>query len=103
MFQPEFDEERVVKQTPQAGVEDVTDPRIDLLVSSGEPERYLMPDLFDEQLDKVQAFLEKEGLEVGTVVYRFYPGIKKGHVAKQFPGPGSLVTKDDKINLEVSR
>jgi serine/threonine-protein kinase len=103
VFLSEVDQEQVILQTPEAGLEDVTNPKIDILVSTGEPERFLMPDLLDQNLNKVKAFLEEQGFEVGTVVYRFYPDFRKGNVVRQFPEPGSLVTKKDKVNLEVSR
>ncbi len=93
----------VSSQYPPPGSETAVSPRINLLVSKGDPQAFVMPDLLGRNLNEVKPFLEGRGFELASIQYDFYRNANRGTVVKQFPEPGYLVTKEDSINLEVAR
>lgn len=100
---PGVDEDVVIQQDPEAGSTSATDSRISLLVSEGPPGRFSMPDLRGRNLNEVEPFLNTRGFEVESITYRFYRGVVKGTVVKQYPEPGNLLLEGDPVNLEVAR
>ncbi len=67
------------------------------------PPPYIMPDLIDQPIEDVRAFLEARGLTVGTVKFEAYPGIRDGIIIRQFPLRGAPVSARDPITIVVTR
>ncbi|MFQ5738807.1 MAG: PASTA domain-containing protein [Acidobacteriota bacterium] len=103
MASEDIEEGRVFQQLPPPESSDVLSPEIDLLISRGSRDRYIMPDLTGQSLNQVQPFLEKAGLDLDRISYRFYGNVKKGTVVRQFPQSGYLLEANGSINLEVAR
>ena len=77
---------------------------VSLLVAVPPPPRsYVMPDLIDRALDEVRPSLEARGLNVSTVKYESYPGIRDGIIIRQYPLRGAPVSSKDPISVVVSR
>lgn len=98
-----FDKDVVLSQDPEPGSSDVSNSKINLLVSSGDPGRFLMPDLTDRNLNVVEPLLREAGFQVDSITYRFYANARKGTVVKHFPEPGSLLVAKASVHLEVAR
>jgi beta-lactam-binding protein with PASTA domain len=67
------------------------------------PPTYVMPDLIDQPLDQIRASLEMRGLNISTVKYEAYPGIRDGIIIRQYPLRGAPVNSRDPITVVVSR
>ncbi len=93
----------VVRQYPTPQSREVVSQKIDVLVNTPRPMRFIMPDLMGQNIAVVTAFLETNSLKVRPPVYREYQNADKGEVVKQYPEPGYMVTREDLIGLEVAR
>jgi beta-lactam-binding protein with PASTA domain len=94
---------QIVQQFPPPDSKDLLSPEIDVLVSGGFLERYVMPDVSGQSLNTVLLYFEKNDFKLGNVQYGDYPDAVRGAVVKQFPEPGYVLTEQDTINLEVAR
>lgn len=100
---PGTGEDEVLQQFPAPGAEEVLRRAIDLLVNRSSPNRYIMPDVTDQDLNQVIPFLERSSLKLGKIQYRAHHDVSKGTVVKQFPEPGYMLRETDSIHLEVAR
>ncbi|MGL4743260.1 MAG: Stk1 family PASTA domain-containing Ser/Thr kinase, partial [Dermatophilaceae bacterium] len=75
---------------------------VELIVSKG-PERYLVPDVIDADLDEARARLGKENLAVGRVTKEFNDDIADGRVISSDPAAGASLKRDTPVGLVVSR
>jgi len=94
---------QIVQQFPPPDSKDLLSPEIDVLVSRGFLERFVMPDVTGQSLNSVLLYFEKNDFKLGNVRYRDYPDAARGAVVKQFPEPGYILTEQETINLEVAR
>ena len=94
---------QIVQQFPPPDSKDLLSPEIDVLVSGGFLERYVMPDVTGQSLNSVVLYFEKNAFKLGDIRYGDYPDAARGAVVKQFPEPGYLLTEQETINLEVAR
>ena len=94
---------QIVQQFPPPDSKDLLSPEIDVLVSRGFLERYVMPDVSGQSLNSVLLYFEKNDFKLGNVRYGDYPDAARGAVVKQFPEPGYILTEQETINLEVAR
>ncbi|TDI15661.1 MAG: PASTA domain-containing protein [Acidobacteria bacterium] len=94
---------QIVQQFPPPDSKDLLSPEIDVLVSGGFLERYVMPDVTGQSLNSVVLYFEKNAFKLGNIRYGDYPDAARGAVVKQFPEPGYLLTEQETINLEVAR
>ncbi|TDI09182.1 MAG: PASTA domain-containing protein [Acidobacteria bacterium] len=94
---------QIVQQFPPPDSKDLLSPKIDVLVSGGFLERYVMPDVTGQSLNSVVLYFEKNAFKLGNIRYGDYPDAARGAVVKQFPEPGYLLTEQETINLEVAR
>ena len=100
---PATREEEVIRQYPPANSKQILGRKIDVLVSSGDPTRYVMPNVTGLGLNKVLLLFERNGVKVGRIQYRSYPNVPKGIIVKQFPEPGHILRGKNVVNLEVWR
>ena len=94
---------QIVQQFPPPDSKDLLSPEIDVLVSRGFLERYVMPDVTGQSLNSALLYFEKNDFKLGNVRYGDYPDAARGAVVKQFPEPGYILTEQETINLEVAR
>lgn len=100
---PATREEEVIRQYPPANSKQILSPKIDVLVSSGDSARYVMPNVTGLGLNRVLLLFERNGVKVGRIQYGSYPNVRKGFIVKQFPEPGHILVEKKAVNLEVSR
>ena len=67
------------------------------------PTTYVMPDLIDRAIDEIRPALEARSLNITTVKYEAYPGIRDGIIIRQYPLRGAPVSSRDPITVVVSR
>ena len=103
MSMSEIPKGQIVQQFPPPDSKDLLSPEIDVLVSGGFLERYVMPDVTGQSLNAVLLYFEKNDFKLRNIRYRDYPDAARGAVVKQFPEPGYVLTEQDTINLEVAR
>jgi serine/threonine-protein kinase len=94
---------RVVQQFPAPDSIGGGSRKIDILVSLESTDRYIMPDVMGQNLNRVRFFFEKNGFKLGKVQYANYQDVPRGSVVKQFPEPGYVLAKNYFVNLEVAR
>ena len=96
-------EERIVRQSPAAGVDVDHQAPIDLFLSLGNAaDTFVMPDLVYREYEGVRKFFERRGFRVGSVKYEPYEGIEPGVVLRQFPLAGHRLGRTDVISLVVA-
>ncbi len=92
----------VVAQQPVGGSRVERDAPIDLfLAMENRKETYLMPDLFNRDLDTVRHYFEQRGFRLGRVSYETYDGVAPGTVLRQYPLAGHPLHRGDVIALGV--
>jgi beta-lactam-binding protein with PASTA domain len=100
----ESNKDIVIAQEPSPGIEVMRNSRVNLLVSLGpRPEEFVMPDLEGENASQVLSFLRQNGLRIGNVRRRIYPGASPGIVIQQYPQAGYKVNRESIINLWISQ
>jgi beta-lactam-binding protein with PASTA domain len=117
---PNVNPEEVVAQVPPPDARDVTSPAVSLLLSQQpSASAYVMPNFVGHQLAEAKAKISKAGLQLASVEYEHTednndsqtelppPLARKvpisGKIAKQSPPPGSRVTAETQIKLEVEQ
>lgn len=94
----------IVAADPPKGTVVTAQTPVSLLVSVPQaPLSWVMPDLIDQSLERIRHDLESRGLNITTVKYETYPGLRDGVIIRQFPVRGSPVSARDGISLVVSR
>ncbi len=98
------DKDIIIAQEPPPGIDVLRSSRINLLVSLGPwPEEFLMPDLEGKNASQVLSFLRQNGLRIGNVRRKIYPGAPPGIVIQQYPQAGYKVNRESIINLWISQ
>ena len=92
---------KVLAQFPPAGSSSAVTPRIDILIESGGPTSYVMPEFLGKSVNEVKPFLNSEKMKLDRVHYRLQHGTQKGTVIGQFPRPGHVVKSNQGIRLAV--
>jgi len=101
---PRYPAGRVIVQKP--GPDEVVERNsaVGLLLSQGaREERFVMPDLIEQRVDRVIPWLKGLEFKVADIQYRYYPGRSAGFILGQFPPAGYRIQKRNLITLEVSR
>jgi eukaryotic-like serine/threonine-protein kinase len=94
----------IQQQDPQPGSQEVADPTVNVLVSSGRiEESFVMPDVVGKRLDQIAGRIRNEGFQLGKLSYRKASGTEAGVIIQQQPQAGHRVLKSDSIILEVSQ
>ena len=60
------------------------------------------PKLIGKSLKDAESYLEKSGLKVGKIEYRYSPGLLPNTVMEQSPSEDSLIKTDGEVDLVVS-
>lgn len=93
----------VIAQNPPGESKYSKKGKVDLLLSRGPSEKsYIMPDLIGKKLDFAKKVLEEIGLVVGRVEREAYEGVEVDVVISQNPKPGTIIKKENLVNLVVS-
>ena len=92
---------KVLAQSPPSGSNSAVTPRIDILMESGRPTSYVMPEFLGKSLNEVKPFLNGKRMKLDRVHYRLQHGTQKGTVIGQFPRPGHVVKSNQGIRLAV--
>jgi serine/threonine-protein kinase len=102
----------VFSETVQAGRVAATDPApgqsvskhgtVVLDVSKG-PERYPVPNVTGQSLDKAEAALTGTKLAVGSVTQAFSDSVPKDHVVSSDPAAGTRLAPDKPVDLVLSK
>jgi beta-lactam-binding protein with PASTA domain len=100
---PEGEASVVAYQFPKPGTQEGTDPTVNILISLGPAQYFIMPDLIGRPAELVASRARNEGFHVGKMNYRKYPGVEAGVVIQQKPQAGYRLTKSDVIMLDVSQ
>jgi beta-lactam-binding protein with PASTA domain len=117
---PNVNPEEVVAQVPPPDARDVTSPAVSLLLSQQpSASAYVMPNFVGRQLAEAKAKISKAGLQLASVEYEHTednndsqtelpPPLPRkvpisGKIAKQSPPPGSRVTAETQIKIEVEQ
>jgi eukaryotic-like serine/threonine-protein kinase len=96
-------EDHVVSQFPVPDSDENISDNIDVLVTRGKPQEYVMPNLVGMDLSRTLRLLRDFGFDVDQIRYRRYTGVSRGSVVRQFPQPGYRLAPDLAIDLEVAR
>jgi len=76
---------------------------VGLLVNRGLSDpAYVMPDLIGRDVERVRVAFEARGFRVGGVKSQAYEGASAGTILRQFPQPGSPVTRKDALSFVVA-
>lgn len=93
----------VIAQNPPGESKYSKKGKVDLLLSRGPFEKsYIMPDLIGKKLDLAKKVLEEIGLVVGRVEREVYDGVELDVIINQNPKPGTIIKKENLVNLVVS-
>jgi beta-lactam-binding protein with PASTA domain len=100
---PEIPADIVMQQNPPSGTR-AASLRVNLLVSTDEPQpAYIMPAMVGMQLQEADRQISIAGLKVAKTTYVSPTQWLKGTVIEQTPDPGSKVTSDTPIELQVAQ
>ncbi len=100
---PNLPADSVLQQTPSPGTL-AESPRVDLLVSQTGPQpAYVMPRLMGMPLLDADHMFVSSGLKLAKTTLIPSPQWPKGTVIQQTPDPGSRITDETPIELEVSQ
>jgi len=118
---PNTNPEEVVAQVPPPDAKDVTSPAVSLLLSQRpSAPAYVMPDFVGRRLAEAKEKISRAGLQPASVQFeQAAPGDSdsqtelaatapskvpvSGRIARQSPPPGSRVTPDTQIKIEVAQ
>jgi beta-lactam-binding protein with PASTA domain len=117
---PNVNPEEVVAQVPSPDARDVTSPAVSLLLSQRpSAPAYVMPNFVGRRLAEVKAKISQAGLQLASVEFEQIennndsqtdlprPLPRKvptsGKISKQSPPPGSRVTAETQIKIEVEQ
>jgi serine/threonine-protein kinase len=94
------EEDHVIRQSPEAGLEIDAGDTVSLVVSSG-PAAVRVPDVINQPQDSAEAEITGAGLEV-SVVTAPSDDVDEGLVISQDPAPGTEVEPGDTVEILVS-
>ncbi|MFC2163867.1 PASTA domain-containing protein [Acidobacteriota bacterium] len=101
---PSYAAGKIIAQSPAPNEEVARGSRIGFLVSQGDREKkYLMPDLIGKRATEAIRKLKEMDFVVGHIRYSYYPGLERGIIINQYPGPGSRIQIRNLITMEVSK
>lgn len=93
----------VIHQSIAPGVEVPRGTRVDLTISIGDiGEEITVPLVEGRNLDDAKDKLAQKGLQIGTISYKEMPSLLPETVIKQSINAGTIVNKEEKIDLIVS-
>ena len=96
----ELDE--VVQQNPPPETSNAGSPRVNLLVSQGQPPvEYVMPDLVGLPMADAQRRIGDAGLHLTKVSFSPWPLLLKGTISEQLPLRGAKIVAGTNIELQV--
>ncbi len=99
----EAEGEQVLATSPPAGTRLEPGAAVDLLVNTQpRTELWVMPSLLETREERARRWCRRHGLRVGQVHRVAYPGMPAGVVLRQYPPPGSPVSRADIVSLWVS-
>jgi len=100
---PEMPADIVLQQNPPPGTR-AASLRVNLLVSTDEPQpAYIMPAMVGMQLQEADRQISSAELKIAKTAYVSPTQWSKGTVIAQTPDPGSKVTSDTSIELQVAQ
>jgi serine/threonine-protein kinase len=92
----------VVAQDPGGGTRAERDAAVDLFLTlENRSQTYLMPDLVNQDYERVRRYFESRGFRLGRVSYETYDGVAPGTVLRQYPLAGHPLQRGDVIALWV--
>lgn len=93
----------VFLQEPAPGTSLLQGQSVVLIVNQAQDDVRIMPDLVGRPAEDVIAFFKRYGYRIGQVIYDTYVGIAPGIILRHTPDAGSVLSRQDIINLVVSR
>jgi eukaryotic-like serine/threonine-protein kinase len=100
---PSADVDIILQQNPPQGTRALS-PRVDLLVAEGPTQpAYIMPWLVGMPLVDGNRLLASAGFKLSQATYVPSPQWPKDTIIEQIPGPGSKVTSDTAIEMNVAQ
>jgi serine/threonine-protein kinase len=92
--------ERVIASTPGPGSPVAEGTAVDVLIGvGGQPKRYVMPDLYGQDLLFVRETLERAGFRIGGVRYESTRDVYPNTIVGQSPKAGAMIRAGDSIEL----
>jgi beta-lactam-binding protein with PASTA domain len=103
VYHPNVQEERIILQDPQRGLQVIRGSQVDVLVSKGPwPKRTVVPELRGKDVPKARKLLRENHLKVGDVRYILQQDQPPSVVLRQSPPSGRIVRRDRPVTLTVN-
>ncbi len=100
----QYEEGKIIKQTPEKGKKVKKNTTIKVTVSSGITEKtQTVPDVSGKDEDEAQKELEDKGFKVGTSEFEYDDSYSQGEVISTTPAAGSEVSEGSEVIMKVSR
>lgn len=93
-------EGKVIKQAPKAKTKGKKGDLVELTVSKGK--KVTVPDLVGMSKDDAEKSLEKVGLNIGKVTFKYSEKVEDGYIIDQDPQPGIQLDISSYVNIVVS-
>jgi serine/threonine-protein kinase len=100
--QSDMPKDTVILSSPNGGIKVESDTEVRVILSSG-PEGIPVRDYRDLNIITVKGLIESSGLTVGEITGEYNDTVPKQAVIRQSPEPDTMLMKDDKIDLVVSK
>jgi len=98
-----IEEDTIMAQSLESGVEVDRDSVVNLLLSLGSyPTYFYMPDLIGRSLERASRIIESLRLQTGSITYEVDPELGGGMVLNQAPSFGFPVKEKSLVNLVIS-
>lgn len=103
-FNENFFRNSIIKQDPIAGSKVKEHREIYVVVSKGGKFFTVnIPDLRNKELKKAITIIQEYGLTLGRITYTYHFTVLKDTVITQTPEPGNIISKNNTVNLLVSK
>jgi serine/threonine-protein kinase len=103
VYHPTVQEERIILQDPQAGLQVIRGRQVDVLVSKGPwPKRTVIPELRGKKIPEARDLLRKNHLNVGDIRYILQQDQPPSVVLRQSPPSGRIVRRERPVTLTVN-
>jgi eukaryotic-like serine/threonine-protein kinase len=100
-YSSEMPKNNVIFQEPEPGSEIKKGRDIKIIISKG-PKSILMPNLENLSLQQARIILEENSLCQGQISGTYSNRMKKDSVIAQVPSPGTMITRNECVNLLMS-
>ena len=91
----------VIFQEPEPGSEIKKRRDVRIIISKG-TKRILVPNLKGLSTQQARLIIEENGLCINELSSTYSESIKKNEIISQFPSPGTMITREEFVNILVS-